>query len=43
MELCRESLIFMNSDSSSWSVAVQYERDVLHRSDEDKPNRVLFD
>lgn len=43
MEICRESTIFMNSDSSSWSVAVQYERDVLHRSDSDKPNRVLFD
>ena len=43
MEICRESTVFMPSDSSSWSVGVMYERDVLRRSEEDKPNRVLFD
>ena len=41
-EICMNSKRFLWSDSSSWSVAVQFERDIRRWSVKDESNRVLF-
>ena len=41
-EICMNSKRFLWSDSSSWSVAVQFERDIRRWSLKDESNRVLF-
>ena len=41
-EICMNSKRFLWSDSSSWSVAVQFERDIRKWNVKDESNRVLF-